>query len=416
MPEIAVRVRELAKLYRIGHREERYRTLRDTLADIAAAPYRRLRGAFRKPASNGPDNGFIWALRDVSFDVKRGEVMGVIGRNGAGKSTLLRILSRITEPTGGYAEIRGRVGSLLEVGTGFHLELTGRENIYFNGSILGMSRREIDGKFDEIVDFAEVSKFIDTPVKHYSSGMHLRLAFAVAAHLSTDILLVDEVLAVGDSAFQRKCMGKMEDVATRGKTVLFVSHNLGAVKELCQSALVLKNGAIGFQGPVVEGLAFYSRGLVEDAADSPANENRWLRVTVNGGGALAAVAAGEPFRVEGLLGIQAPLLSARLFCIINDAVGDVVVHQVVTTDRFFPSEIGAGTYQAAVELPALWLAPGVYTVHFKLIGVRPSGREEKQHSERCVIEMTGGAAGIGRASLAPPLRWSIERGRNAGAA
>src|SRR5213593_2344881 len=194
MTEIAVRVRELAKLYRIGHREERYRTLRDTLADIAAAPYRRLRSAFRKPISEGRTNDLIWALRDVSFDVKRGEVMGVIGRNGAGKSTLLRILSRITEPTGGYAEIRGRVGSLLEVGTGFHLELTGRENIYFNGSILGMSRREIDGKFEEIVDFAEVRKFIDTPANHYSSRMHPRLAFAVAAPLRTAILLVDEVL------------------------------------------------------------------------------------------------------------------------------------------------------------------------------------------------------------------------------
>jgi len=200
----------------------------------------------------------LWALRDVSFEVKRGEVLGIIGRNGAGKSTLLKILSRITEPTSGRAVMRGRVGSLLEVGTGFHPELTGRENIFLNGAILGMRKKEIENKFDEIVAFAEIEKFIDTPVKRYSSGMYVRLAFAVAAHLDPEILIVDEVLAVGDAAFQKKCLGKMSDVATKeGRTVLFVSHNLASVKQLCQKVQVLDHGAIVYEGPTLEGVDRY---------------------------------------------------------------------------------------------------------------------------------------------------------------
>src|SRR5919198_1249756 len=214
MNDTAIQVEGLSKRYRIGGQQERYKTLRGTLMDTAAAPWRALRSPFRRRGGGRPNGDHtFWALKDVSFEIKRGEVVGVIGRNGAGKSTLLKVLSRITEPTAGYADIHGRVSSLLEVGTGFHLELTGRENVYLNGAILGMRRDEIDRKFDEIVEFAEVGKFIDTPVKHYSSGMHLRLAFAVAAHLEPEILLVDEVLAVGDIAFQKKCMGKMGDVA-----------------------------------------------------------------------------------------------------------------------------------------------------------------------------------------------------------
>ena len=226
MSDLAIRVNGLSKKYYIGGRQERYKTLRDTLTDAVAAPFRRvgklLRRDFSPFTSHFSPDETIWALKDVSFEVKQGEVVGIIGRNGAGKSTLLKILSRITEPTEGYADIYGRVGSLLEVGTGFHPELTGRENIYLNGAILGMNRVEINKKFDEIVSFAEVEKFIDTPVKHYSSGMYLRLAFAVAAHLEPEILLVDEVLAVGDAEFQKKCMGKMGDVAKEGRTVLFV--------------------------------------------------------------------------------------------------------------------------------------------------------------------------------------------------
>jgi lipopolysaccharide transport system ATP-binding protein len=233
--DVAIRVEGLSKRYRIG-KSRAGRTFREALAGVVTAP-------FRRSAKSGGNSDF-WALKDVSFEVSRGEVVGIIGRNGAGKSTLLKILSRITEPTSGRAEVYGRVGSLLEVGTGFHPELTGRENIYLNGAILGMKRREIDRRFDEIVDFAEVEKFIETPVKHYSSGMYVRLAFAVAAHLEPEILIVDEVLAVGDAEFQRKCLGKMEDAATQGRTVLLVSHSLGTVQNLCQRVLYVSSGRI----------------------------------------------------------------------------------------------------------------------------------------------------------------------------
>ncbi|MEZ4715781.1 MAG: ABC transporter ATP-binding protein [Caldilineaceae bacterium] len=217
MSNIAIRVENLGKEYRIGATQARYRTIRETVMDAARAPFERAGKLLRGEATGAANlDETIWALKDVSFEVKHGEVVGIIGRNGAGKSTLLKILSRITEPTTGYVDLYGRVGSLLEVGTGFHPELTGRENIFLNGAILGMSRNDINRKFDEIVDFAEVERFIDTPVKHYSSGMYLRLAFAVAAHLEPEILLVDEVLAVGDAAFQKKCFRKMGDVAQKG--------------------------------------------------------------------------------------------------------------------------------------------------------------------------------------------------------
>jgi len=248
MSKPAIRVEGLSKRYLIGKRE-RYRTIRDTITDGLCSVARGVRGKGRRDGADEEASEF-WALRDVSFEVQPGEVVGVIGRNGAGKSTLLKILSRVTEPTLGFAEIHGRVGSLLEVGTGFHPELTGRENIYLNGAILGMKRAEISAKFDEILAFAEVERFIDTPVKHYSSGMHLRLAFSVAAHLEPEILLVDEVLAVGDAEFQNKCLGKMGNVAREGRTILFVSHNLTAVRSLCSSALLLSDGRIGLSGDV----------------------------------------------------------------------------------------------------------------------------------------------------------------------
>src|SRR4051794_31967620 len=243
MSDVAIRVDHLSKQYRIGGKQEQYKTLRDTISSAAGKPVRMVRSRIG-PSSERKSKAHItiWALKDVSLEVKRGEVVGIIGRNGAGKSTLLKVLSRITEPTEGYAEIHGRIGSLLEVGTGFHQELTGRENIYLNGAILGMSRADITRKFDEMVAFAEVDKFIDTPVKHYSSGMYLRLAFAVAAHLEPEILLVDEVLAVGDAAFQKKCLGKMGEVAQEGRTVVFVSHNMGAIRALCNRGVVLSNG------------------------------------------------------------------------------------------------------------------------------------------------------------------------------
>jgi lipopolysaccharide transport system ATP-binding protein len=256
MSNTTIKVENLSKLYKIGRRQENYRTLRDTLTNIFTEPFRRSKNL--KPETRNLKHDFIWALKDVYFEVECGEVVGIIGRNGAGKSTLLKILSRITEPTEGYAEIHGRVGCLLEVGTGFHPELTGRENICLNGAILGMKKAEIDGKFDEIVAFAEVEKFIDTPVKHYSSGMYVRLAFAVAAHLEPEILIVDEVLAVGDSVFQKKCIDKMLEVSKKGRTVLFVSHNFSAVKALCEKAMLLNKGKLVFNGNVQETIDRYA--------------------------------------------------------------------------------------------------------------------------------------------------------------
>ena len=253
-----IKVENIGKQYTLGQKSEPYSTLRESLVRAALKPIDIIR-------RNGQNTaGSFWALSGVNFEVLPGEVVGIIGRNGAGKSTLLKILSRITEPTTGRVELYGRVGSLLEVGTGFHPELTGRENVYLNGAILGMRREEISKKFDEIVDFAEIEDFLDTPVKRYSSGMYVRLAFAVAAYLEPEILIVDEVLAVGDAEFQKKCLGKMEDVAKTGRTVLFVSHNLGAVSALCSSAIVLDRGKVKYDGPTAEGVALY----LQDAGNS----------------------------------------------------------------------------------------------------------------------------------------------------
>ena len=243
MTDIAIQVEGLSKYYRIGKRGG-HLTLKDSLAKFCRRAFNLFKFQNNRKDDFRDTNNAIWALSDVSFEVKKGEIIGIIGRNGAGKTTLLKILSRITEPTEGYAEINGRVGSLLEVGTGFHPELTGRENIYLNGAILGMKRAEIDHKFDNIVAFAEIEKFLDTPVKRYSSGMYVRLAFAVAAHLEPEVLMVDEVLAVGDTAFQKKCVGKMGDVAKEGRTVLFVSHNMAAIANLCKRCILLENGKI----------------------------------------------------------------------------------------------------------------------------------------------------------------------------
>ena len=286
MSDIAVRVENLGKLYRIGQIVG-YSTLRESLTNAVAAPFRWLRRTEDRrqktgqktddgrretdsscpPSSvSGPPNT-IWALKDVSFEVKRGEAVGIIGKNGSGKTTILKILSRITAPTEGYAEIRGRVGSLLEVGTGFHPELTGRENIYLNGAVIGMKRAEVKQKFDEIVAFSEIEKFLDTPVKRYSSGMYVRLAFAVAAHLEPDILIVDEVLAVGDAAFQKKCLGKMGDVAKEGRTVLFVSHNMGAVANLCSKTILVDAGRLTLKGDTREVISNYIGSLTNTGGE-----------------------------------------------------------------------------------------------------------------------------------------------------
>ena len=244
MDDIAIRVENLSKRYRIGGKQARYKTLRDTLSGALTTPFRRLSSALRGDGAQAANDETIWALKDVSFEVKRGEVVGIIGRNGAGKTTLLKILSRITEPTAGEAEIHGRVGSLLEVGTGFHPELTGRENVYLNGAILGMKRAEINRKFNEIVAFAEVERFIDTPIKHYSSGMQVRLAFSVAAHLEPDILAIDEVLAVGDAEFQRRCFNRIKDLYNSGIAALIVSHHLIPIRQLSHKVIWMESGRI----------------------------------------------------------------------------------------------------------------------------------------------------------------------------
>ena len=302
--DTAISIEGVGKRYQIGAAPNRYRTLRESLANAALAPARRLRHA----GSSTGRISTIWAVRDVSFDVAEGEAIGIIGRNGAGKSTLLKILSRITPPTEGRIQIHGRVGSLLEVGTGFHPELTGRENIYLNGAILGMGRAEIAAKFDEMVAFSEVGPFLDTPVKRYSSGMYVRLAFAVAAHLEPEILIVDEVLSVGDLAFQRKCLGKMETVAEGGRTVVFVSHNMQAVRSLCSRAVHIEGGRVvddGTAGGVVDAYMRMYASKESTAAwpsgEGPGDDDvrlTWVSVRDGNGREVDVVTSSEPFVVR----------------------------------------------------------------------------------------------------------------------
>ena len=297
-----IRVENLGKRYRIGQREAPYATLRESLVQAAVSPINRLRRALNRNGNGSADSErHIWALKDVSFEVKPGEVVGIIGRNGAGKSTLLKILSRVTEPTEGKVDLYGRVGSLLEVGTGFHPELTGRENIYLNGAILGMRRSEIARKFDEIVAFAEVEKFIDTPVKHFSSGMYMRLAFAVAAHLEPEILVVDEVLAVGDAQFQKRCLGKIGDVAKGGRTVVFVSHQLGMIETLCKNAICLVQGRVHKFGPVGDIVRDYLTNSSHIYSDL-----HILKLYRNGNGKVRLT----DFWIEDDLGLQATSVSS----------------------------------------------------------------------------------------------------------
>jgi lipopolysaccharide transport system ATP-binding protein len=308
----------------------------------------------------------LWALKDVSFTVEQGEVLGIIGRNGAGKSTLLKILSRVTAPTSGKIKVKGRVASLLEVGTGFHPELTGHENIYLNGAILGMSQKEIDRRFDEIVDFAEVEKFIETPVKRYSSGMYVRLAFAVAAHLDPEILVVDEVLAVGDAAFQKKCLGKMGDVAKGGRTVLFVSHNMASVRLLCNNGILLSNGDLTFCGSIAATINQYSKVFSEietNASNEPITFTD-LKISCLGNN---YVAPQKPFKISGDINIKTKLSGFKLFCIIQNGDGQVIIHSEEKNQINLPELCEPGDYRLSINFPALWLKPGVYSLYLKLI-------------------------------------------------
>lgn len=387
MGNVVIRVDSLSKRYEIGAKEA-YGSLRDNLWQAASSPIRRLRKAFSSKEKSGNSAApTIWALQDVSFDVRQGEVLGLIGRNGAGKSTLLKILSRITAPTEGRIGVNGRIRSLLEVGTGFHPELSGRENIYLNGAILGMKKAEIERRFDEIVAFAEVEKFIDTPVKRYSSGMYLRLAFAVAAHLVSEILLVDEVLAVGDAVFQRKCIGRMNEVAHEGRTVLFVSHNMAAVRTLCTRGICLENGKIASSGNIEQVLFRYTQS--QALADRTSNGTRTsLHSTRVNGENPGSIESGSPFEVSCTLDLADNLSSFRLFCMIQDANGDSVV-VMPANSRTLKISGQAGVHHLSVRFPALWLRPGVYSVYFKLLGASADTGSARYFSESIMLDVSG---------------------------
>ena len=374
MSDIAIRVENLGKKYRIGAQRARYKTIRETIVDGAKAPIfkagRVLRG--QASAATGLDETF-WALKDVSFEVKRGEVVGVIGRNGAGKSTLLKILSRITEPTEGDAWIHGRVGSLLEVGTGFHPELTGRENIYLNGTILGMKRTEIDRKFDEIVEFSGIEQFIDTPVKHYSSGMHVRLAFSVAAHLEPEVLLVDEVLAVGDAAFQKKCLGKMGEVAQEGRTILFVSHNMAAIQQLCPTGIWIDEGSIKAKGAASNVASTYLRisdkssGNAECRFESIPEKEFQLRVgkLLDPAGNLSRnFKCDAPVQIELICQVRNPVPGLYGYLSIARLDGiEVLVSDSYDVGTNSLDGLPIGSYSIRIVIPARSLGVGDYSVY-----------------------------------------------------
>jgi lipopolysaccharide transport system ATP-binding protein len=357
----AITVREVGKRYRLGQRQP-YGSLRDAVAERIALP-------FRRGEPRPQDEKIIWALRDVSLAVDEGEVIGVVGSNGAGKSTLLKILSRITSPTVGEVRIRGRVGSLLEVGTGFHPELTGRENIFLNGAILGMRSREIRRKFDEIVAFAEVDRFIDTPVKRYSSGMYVRLAFSVAAHLEPEVMLIDEVLAVGDVAFQRKCLGRMGQVAHEGRTVVFVSHNLGAIKQLCPRSILISAGQVAHDGATEEVLQRYieadmpdQNGVITQDRISGSRDMLDFRDVSLAGAQGAYLRAGDPITLTIRFRALQTLREARLNVGISSLLGERLFSvSNVDARGGEPETISPGDYVATVELPGI-LRGGVYQI------------------------------------------------------
>jgi len=372
MGDLVIRSEQLSKRYRIGALQRGYRTLRETLVDLAKAPYRAARRAVRRESK--PDEQLIWALRDIDFEVHQGEVLGIIGRNGAGKSTLLKVLSRITEPTSGRVRVAGRVGSLLEVGTGFHPELTGRENIYLNGAILGMRNAEIDQRFDEIVAFSEIEKFIDTPVKHYSSGMFLRLAFAVAAHLTPEILLVDEVLAVGDERFQKKCMGKMESVGKEGRTVLFVSHNMNAIQRLCQRVILLEDGKVRADGETSEVISEYlnaDRSEAEckewsDPALAPGDETARLkrvRLLDRNNALCSSFEIREPVQIEVEYWAFNPDYPFMPILLIHNENSVCVLESAANHDPTYTGKTRQrGIYRSVVKIPGNFLNEGMYTV------------------------------------------------------
>lgn len=420
MGEIAIQVQNLSKMYRIGSPQAQYKTLREELIGALKRPicWRR-----NSPGVTGHPE-ILWALRDMSFEIKRGEVVGIIGRNGAGKTTLLKILSRVTEPTEGRAIIRGRVGSLLEVGTGFHPELTGQENIYLSGAILGMKREEIARKFVEIVAFAEVEKFINTPVKHFSSGMYLRLAFAVAAHLEPEILLVDEVLAVGDAAFQKKCLGKMGDAAKGGRTVLFVSHNMAAVQRLCTRTIWLNWGKIAGDGDPRRVVSDYmntsfpamTERLWTDISTAPGDERVRLRlacVRPEGGSPSDPITIRTHFVMEFEYWNLEPNTYLNLSLHVYNQQGVMVfntapVHEPVWHGRPF----SVGLFRSVCHVPGDLLNDGAHTV--ELLMVKDQGivifRQENLlfFEVRDEVERRGDWYGRWAGAIRPNLKWITE--------
>jgi lipopolysaccharide transport system ATP-binding protein len=393
MSDTVIRVENLGKRYTLRHQAEtRYVALRDVIATRAKSLVRRLAAPTPNPKPQTREE--FWALKDVSFEVKQGDRVGIIGRNGAGKSTLLKILSRITEPTRGRIAIRGRVASLLEVGTGFHPELTGRENIYLNGAVLGMTKAEIKRKFDEIVAFAEVEKFLDTPVKHYSSGMYVRLAFAVAAHLESEILVVDEVLAVGDAQFQKKCLGKMEDVSKKqGRTVLFVSHSMGTIAQLCDQTLMLQQGKIVQQGETKAVISFYLenfslQGSFFQSHSSQAKKNIYISEAqlLN----ISGASTSEFGHIEPIyLVIRCTVNRAVRGCVLGISVKDRLGRKVFSSQTDSHPDIenlGSKSFVATVKIPENFLTPGYYSV---FIGLHvPMIEVLDQLDEACEFKIT----------------------------
>lgn len=391
--ENIIQIHGIGKRYRRGAQKGlfNYKTMRGALTNALKAPFRVLRSS----PTNNEDPRYFWALKDVSFDVKQGEVVGVIGRNGAGKTTLLKILSQITEPTEGEVKIKGRVASLLEVGTGFHPELTGRENIFMNGAILGMSRAEVKRKFDEIVAFAELEKFIDTPVKRYSSGMYVRLAFSIAGHLEPEILLVDEVLAVGDAGFQKKCLGKMEDVTRKeGRTVLFVSHNMSAINALCSRCILLDGGRVVMNGKTAEVTAYYhataltSREVIEDLRHLPRTGNgkaKFTSIKIHGiterGTITQVPVTGEDIMIETTVEAYEEINEANLAIIIYDSNGYRLIDVNTALKGIFVNIPAGETLKAQFLLREVLLKPSTYLVG---LWFGKGGVEEYDHIEYAV--------------------------------
>jgi len=408
----AIQVDGLSKLYTIGEKQQPYRTLRDTVSDAFTKPLRALR---RRKKEEEEGETSVWALKDVTFAINRGDVVGVIGRNGAGKSTLLKVLSRITEPTQGFADIYGRVGTLLEVGTGFHNELTGRENIYLNGAILGMRRADIQRQFDDIVAFAEVEKFVDTPVKHYSSGMYLRLAFAVAAHLDPEILFVDEVLAVGDLAFQNKCLGKMGDVARQGRTILFVSHNMGAVRSLCNTGVVLSEGKLVYTGDITSSIETYHRLVATaDKHDDPAAHrprgSGFSQITLESHPG-STIQQPDAMELGTELHLEREVAGFVLLCMLED-----MNQRRVLTIRRDSSELRGGrwkgSYRIRLRIPALWLEPGLYTLYFKVL-LQGQSTVSRYLSDVFHLDVGGRSSGSGSV-LSPNVEWTLQESGRSG--